>query len=318
MKFSSSFLAYDTLCTVTLECEGEQAAERILERVEEKAVEVERTLSMYDPSSELALLCTGYEVGKSYPISPMLFDFVSKNLFFARLCGGVFDPTVGPVVKLWDFLAETPRVPSAAALQTAMERVGYRYIHLDDENRCISFEKPNMQLDPGAGGKGYALGLCADILREEGICQAVLNFGGNIYVIGGKDTPEGEKPYKTALIDPDDTSSYIGTVELMNCGIATSSYYEHSFEKDGIIYHHLINPNTGYPQPLELKSVAILSSCAAYTDFLSTAFFMLGEERGKELIKQLEKESGEFIGYAAMTKDRKMLISSNITFNSRL
>lgn len=315
MKHSASFLAYDTLCTVTLECEVE-AAEGLLQGVEAIALEVEKTLSMYDPSSELSLLCAGYEVGKRYPLSPMLFDFLSKNLFFARLSVGAFDPTVGPVIKLWDFLADPPRIPDDAALRKAQERVGYEWVHIYEDS-SISFDKPCMQLDPGASGKGYALGLCADFLKEKGIKQAVLNFGGNIYAIGGKETPEGERPYKVALIDPDDTSSYIGTVELMNRGIATSSYYEHSFETDGVIYHHLVNPRTGRPQPLELKSAAIISSSAAYTDFLSTVLFMLGEEKFRGIVEELSRESGEMIGYVAVTKDREILVSPNVTFQRK-
>ena len=90
-----------------------------------------------------------------------------------------------------------------------------------------------------------------------------------------------------------------GTVQLQDAGIATSSWYEHSFQKNGTVYHHLLDPRTGYPMPLTLKSVSILSSRPVYTDLLSTAFFILGEEEGGVLVDRLRRDSGEMIEYVA-------------------
>ncbi len=95
--------------------------------------------------------------------------------------------------------------------------------------------------------------------------------------------------------DPENPASVFGTVSLAGQGIATSSWYEHGFKKDGVIYHHLLDPRTGRPHPLTIQSVSILSTCAASTDLLSTAFFLLGVEQGTQLVRSLAAESGERI-----------------------
>ena len=101
---------------------------------------------------------------------------------------------------------------------------------------------------------------------------------------------------------PDNTGSVFGTVQLQDAGIATSSWYEHSFQKNGTVYHHLLDPRTGYPMPLTLKSVSIPVLAAVYTDLLSTAFFILGEEEGGVLVDRLRRDSGEMIEYVAVRR----------------
>lgn len=313
------FFAYDTLCRIKLEAETREKADALLDQGQKLALEVEAALSMYDPASELSRLAAGYTPGKDYPISPMLADFLALNLMFCRRTKGAFDPTVGPLIRLWDFLAPDPRVPSAEEIAEARKRVGYRHIHLDAARLLVRLDVPGIIIDPGASGKGYALGLVASLLQREGIQNAIIDFGGNLYLIGGRREGEGEaeQPWRIALIDPADTDTYIGTVDLQDMGIATSSWYEHSFRKDGRIYHHLLDPFTGEPKPLTLQSVSILSSNGAYTDFLSTSFFMLGLEAGTKLVEELARESGEFIGYVAVTENHEILHSGNVDFTPK-
>ncbi len=315
------FFAYDTLCRISLEAETREKADALLDQGQKLALEVEATLSMYDPASELSRLCAGYVPGRDYPISPMLADFLALNLMFCRRTKGAFDPTVGPLIRLWDFLAADPRVPSQEEIAEARKRVGYEHIHLDAARSSVRLDVPGIVLDPGASGKGYALGLVASLLQREGIQNAVIDFGGNLYLIGGRQDSEGggeaDKPWRIALIDPEDTDTYIGAVAMQDMGIATSSWYEHSFRKDGRIYHHLLDPFTGEPKPLTLQSVSILSSNGAYTDFLSTAFFMLGLESGVKLAEELARESGEFIGYVAVTEAHEIITSGNVEFTPK-
>lgn len=315
MEHMRAFLAYDTLCRITAELPD--GREDLLDQCEEEAHQLERTLSMFDPESELSRLCRDIRPGAEMTVSKTLLCFLEQNLEICRLTDGAFDLTVGPLIKLWDFLAEPPRIPSPEQIRETLVRVGYRHIHLHPQNSTVSFDVPDVGLDPGAAGKGFALGLAVDRLRRGGIRQAVLDYGGNLFVMGARRGETGVlRPWKVAIRDPDDPGTVFGSVELLDMGIATSSWYEHSFQKDGVIYHHLLDPKTGYPIPLTLKSVSILSSRPVYTDLLSTAFFALGEERGRELVEQLRRDSGEAIEYVAVRKDGSVGASAGASFVS--
>ena len=314
MEYTRAFLAYDTLCRIAAEIP--ENGERLLEQCEEEAHELERTLSMFDPDSELSRLCRDIRPGEAVPVSETLYTFLEQNLEICRLSGGAFDPTVGPLVKLWNFLSEQPKVPSDKCIRDALDRVGYQHISLNRQTRTVAFDIPQIGLDPGAAGKGFALGLAVDRLRSGGVRQAVLDYGGNLFVLGAHQDVKGRtRPWKVAIRDPDDTGSVFGTVELQDAGIATSSWYEHSFRKDGAVYHHLLNPRTGYPMPLTLKSISILSSRPVYTDLLSTAFFILGETEGCALVDRLRKDSGERIEYVAVREDGSVAASPGVAFS---
>ena len=290
MEHTRAFLAYDTLCRIAAEIPED--GEQLLEQCEEEAHGLERTLSMFDPDSELSRLCRDIRPGEAVPVSETLYTFLEQNLEICRLSGGAFDPTVGPVVKLWDFLSQTPRIPSAERIRAVLDRVGYQHVRLDRNTRTVTFDLSGIGLDPGAAGKGFALGL-----------------------IGAhQDAQGGTRPWKVAIRDPDNTGSVFGTVQLQDAGIATSSWYEHSFQKNGTVYHHLLDPRTGYPMPLTLKSVSILSSRPVYTDLLSTAFFILGEEEGGVLVDRLRRDSGEMIEYVAVREDGTVAASPGAAF----
>lgn len=312
-----SFFAYDTLCKVNVQAETTDRADGLVNAVRSIALDIQSSLNMFDPESELSRLCAEYVPHTEYPVSNLLYDFLGQNLAFSEHTGGVFDCTVGPLVRLWDFLADQPRVPTQVEIRTTAARVGYRHVHLNPETNHVWFDAPGIVIDPGAGGKGYALELCARYLKDAGVTHGLLDFGGNLYLIGGNPALPNDPPWRVALIDPDDTESYYGTVALMDCGIASSSWYEHSFEKNGVIYHHLLDPFSGTPRPLDLKSVSILSSSGALTDFLSTAFFLLGAQKGALLVDRLAQESGEYIGYVALTSCREILVSGNVMFHER-
>lgn len=309
-----SFFAYDTLCQVQIQLPGDLDTNRLLEGARSIALEVEQTLSMFDPESELSRLCRGYAPGTGYPVSEMLFTFLERNLEIAALSDGAFDPTVGALVKRWNFLGDRPQPLEDAEITMLLEQVGYHHVALSGAERSVTFHIPGIQLDPGASGKGFALELVVDYLRGCGVTAGVVDFGGNLFVIGEKAEEGGEvRPWKVAIQNPDRRDSLIGTVELWDRGISTSSWYEHCFQEEGKVYHHLLDPRTGTPKPLELKSVSILSSKGMYTDLLSTAFFIMGEERGAQLLDQLKDQDAQ-LDYVAVRQDGTVAHSAGAQF----
>lgn len=310
-----AFTAYDTLCSVRILAAREpEEIPGLLAQAEETARELERTLSMFDPESELSQLCRRYTPGVPYPVSGLVSRFLADNLDIAARSKGAFDPTVGPLVRLWDFLADTPAIPDPEALEAARARVGWGNIHLDRQGGTVTLDLPGMVIDPGASGKGLSLELVAEGLRRGGVSRAILDFGGNLFAIGGKGGQDGEAPWQVGIRDPDHGDRVIGTVPLLDAGIATSSWYEHCFCKDGTVYHHLLDPRTGTPVPLTLKSVSILSSRGVLTDLLSTAFFVLGEEAGAAMADRLRADSGARIEYVAVRRDNSILASPGAGF----
>lgn len=156
MEHTRAFLAYDTLCRIAAEIPED--GEQLLEQCEEEAHGLERTLSMFDPDSELSRLCRDIRPGEAVPVSETLYTFLEQNLEICRLSGGAFDPTVGPVVKLWDFLSQTPRIPSAERIRAVLDRVGYQHVRLDRNTRTVTFDLSGIGLDPGAGREGLRPG----------------------------------------------------------------------------------------------------------------------------------------------------------------
>lgn len=307
-EHTGTFVAYDTLCSVRIFSDAD--CRPLVEGVQERALQVQSALNMYDPDSQLSRLCRESRPGQETAVSPLLMDFLTWNQLFYQETAGAFDPTVGPLVRLWDFLADEPKIPTDDAIARELSRVGFGHVRLHPERSAVSFDRAGIVIDPGASGKGYALKLAANYLRENGVTHAVLDFGGNMYAIGPKPLTKG--PWRVALRDPDRPDDYMGTILLEDCGIATSSWYEHSFVREGRVYHHLIDPRTGRPKPLTLKSVSILSSDGAFTDFLSTAVFMLGEAEGTALVERIREKSGERIDYVLVREDGSVACSNHV------
>lgn len=309
-----TFVAYDTLCTIGISEPPGGHGGSLLRQAKELALSVQHTLNMYDPGSELSRLCAGYTPGIPVGVSDMLYDFIRLNLEFSEQTGGAFDFTVGPVVKLWNFLSDHPEIPTDRELDQAMQTVGYQHVHLNDVHQEIILDTAGMSLDPGASGKGFALGLAADFLKAEGVKHAVLDFGGNLFVMGNKPSLEGkQEPWRVGIRHPDQ-ENYLGHVCLADRGIATSSWYEHSFQKNGVVYHHLLDPRTGRPRDMDISSVSVLSSTAVYTDLLSTAFFVMGAEAGCALADRIAASKNIDIDYVILKKDGSLLASKGACF----
>lgn len=248
-----------------------------------------RTIS----SSEISRLNSGEladEQGVSH-LSAETADLIGKSLAFAELSGGAFDPTIAPVSALWDFTSGEAAVPSDTSIQEKLPLVGYENVSLDGEN--LTFAKAGMQLDLGAIAKGYIADRIKDYLISRNVKSAAINLGGNVLCIGSK--PDGS-PFKIGIQQPfADRNTYAAVAAVSDISVVTSGSYERYFEKDGKLYHHILNPATGYPCENGLTSVTILSESSVDGDGLSTSCFALGLEKGMALIDSLPDTEAMFI-----------------------
>lgn len=218
------------------------------------------------------------------PVSPSTFAVLDEALRYARLTDGAFDPTVWPVVRLWGIGSDGARVPRQEEIDVALSAVGWERVELADGT--VHLTEANMGVDVGGIAKGYAADEAAAILRDAGVTSALLDFGGNILVIGDK--PDGT-PWRIGVQRPDrQRNTYIGVLSVVDRTIVTSGPYERFIEVDGVRYHHILDPETGYPAQRDVTQVTIIAERSIDADALSTACFVMGLEAGFDLVEALD------------------------------
>lgn len=218
-------------------------------------------------------------------------ELLEKGLFYASLSDGAFDPTIGSVSSVWDFISEHPTVPEDSLIQDRLKTVGYKNISL--ENQKITCAIEGVQLDLGAIAKGYIADCLKEYLISEGVTSATINLGGNVLCIGSK--PDGS-PFTIGIQKPfAGQNELAATVPVTDGSVVTSGTYERYFTQQGKLYHHILDPKTGYPCENELTSVTILSKTSVEGDGLSTTCFTLGLKKGMDLINKLPDTEALFI-----------------------
>lgn len=248
-----------------------------------------RTLS----SSEIYKLNHGTlpEENGFFQVSAETEELVKKGIHYSELSDGAFDLSLAPVSSLWDFTSGEKNIPDKASLEAALPLVNYKNIVL--EKNGIHFEKKGMGIDLGAIAKGYIADKIKEFLVSEGVKSGIINLGGNVLCIGSQ--PDGT-PFRVGIQKPfSDRGETAVNIEVSDKSVVSSGVYERYFEKDGVLYHHILNPKTGMPYENGLVSVTILSDQSVDGDALSTTCFALGLEKGMELIESLKNTEAVFI-----------------------
>ena len=197
----------------------------------------------------------------------------------SQLLPGDFDITIAPVMDAWGFTGEDRHVPDSETLSAAMALVGSEGLSVDEATGTARLERAGMAVDLGAVAKGYAAAKAEEALREAGITSALLDLGRNITAIGPK--TDGTA-WRVGVADPENDSQYLCILSLEDQTASTSGGYERYFEENGVRYHHIIDPETGYPADSGLKSVTVISADHLLADALSTALFVAGPEEALE------------------------------------
>ena len=218
---------------------------------------------------------------------------LQQALDIAKKTGGAFDPTIGPLVDLWDIGGDNSQVPSQEAIDHARSLVDWRLVEIDSQRGTVYLPKQGMALDLGGIAKGYAADELVAIAQEAGIQQALFDLGGNIYAFG---TKADGTPWRVGVKDPAQPGgSPALALAVQDRSVVTSGMYERFFEQEGIRYHHILNPATGYPVWNDIQSVTIVSKSSLLADALSTSVFLLGREKGLALLESEDAE-GVIIG----------------------
>ncbi|MHB8131145.1 MAG: FAD:protein FMN transferase [Mobilitalea sp.] len=265
----------------------------LLEECFDLIANYETIYSRTSENSELYALNHGTapRIGLTYQISDELSDLLSYGLNYSKLSKGAFDISIAPITSLWDFTAPNPVVPDSEAILAALPFVNYEFIEL--ETNEVTFAKEGVGIDLGAIAKGYIADKVKNFLLSNGVKSAMINLGGNVLCVGGK--PDGT-PFHVGIQKPfANRNETIAVMDINDLSVVSSGIYERFFTLDGISYHHILNPKTGYSYDNNLVSVTILSKESVDGDGLSTTCFALGLEKGLALIASLPDTYAVFI-----------------------
>ena len=256
-----------------------ESADTAYTGMETKTREIESVLSLHLSQSEIAAINENAGV-QPVEVSQRTFDLLQRAKELSEQSDGAFDITIAPVVELWGITSDHPHVPTDEELAQAMALMGLEDLVLDEEACTAYLTRPGMAIDLGGIAKGWTADQLREYARELGAERGYVSLGGNLMIIGER--PDGD-PFKFGLRDPQgDASTYLGTVPLKDGYTrATTGGYERYFEEDGIRYHHVLDPRTGYPADSDLLSVAVISKDGTLADYLSTTLFVQGLEAAK-------------------------------------
>lgn len=289
----------NTYCTITI---YDTQKEALIREAFVYARSLENQLSRTVETSEIWAF--NHSAPGEFQLSAQAAAVIEKGLSYSQKSEGLFDITIGSLTELWNFSAQQPVVPDSAAIQEALAHVGYskvELIHRESADLYFLTKKDmDTHLDLGGIAKGYIADQTALFLEEEGVTSAVVNFGGNVVVVGEK--PDGspwvigvEKPFSGQEEESIETRDLVGTVSIQSGSVVTSGTYERKFYQDGKLYYHILDPNTGYPRETDVISVTITGASSTECDALSTTCLMLGLEKGRALIESTDGYEGVFI-----------------------
>ena len=284
-RFEFSHPAMGTLVTITFYAPDAAAAKSAAAAAFQRIDALEEIMSDYQADSELMRLCD-QPFGTPVPVSKELFDVLQRSQRMSKLSDGAFDVTVGPYVRLWRFARKRKVLPTPAEIAAARAAVGWQKLRLDAHARTVTLLVPNMRLDLGSIGKGYAADQAMQVLKGRGIDRAMVAASGDIAV---GDPPPSQPGWKIGIAALGSTTNRLPlTVLLHKAGISTSGDTEQFIEINGVRYSHIVNPATGLGLTNRIQAT-IIGPDATTTDTLDTTLSLLGVKRGLALADALPR-----------------------------
>jgi len=301
--FSRTTYVLGTVVDISLFDHG---SEKLLDEMESRLQEIEATMSVNIPTSEVNLINESAGVAP-VQVSDDTYNVIKESIIYSDMSQGAFDVSFGPVVNLWQIGTDEAAVPDDSELAKALSLVDYKKIQLLDDN-YVYLTETDMRLDLGGIAKGFAADEIIQIAKEAGVTSALVNLGGNVKTLGVK--VDGSK-FNVGIQNPFDMrNEYLGIVTIADQTVVTSGDYERFFIQDGVRYHHIFDYRTGYPVVNGLGSVTIITNKAIDADALSTALYVMGVEAGISLIEQLDGIECLYVSY-----DDEIFMSSGLKDN---
>jgi len=305
-SYKKSKALMDAFITITVVADSKDTADKAIENAFDVIEKFGNLVNFFSDKSELSAINRNAGINR-VRVSPETLDIIEKAVYVSEKSGGAFDPTIGPEIKLWDFLNKTK--PSDVDIKKNLPLVNYKNIIIDRAKSTVFLKKINMLLDLGGIAKGYAADLAVQSLKEKGISSGLVAIAGDIKTFGLK--PD-KKLWVVGIKNPrqrNNDDEILARINLSNKAISTSGDYERYFMLNGQRFHHLLIPESGYPSNT-CQSVSVIADQGVMADAFSTAFFILGPEKGLALAKEM--------GMDAMIIDSKGFIHTTPGLQGKL
>lgn len=305
--YSETEFLLGTVVTIKIYDEDKEA---VLDKVFQRIEELEQQMTANKSGSEVAEI--NEQAGNEpVEVSDDVWQVIEKGKYYSELADGSFDIAVGPLTSLWNIGMEDARKPSQDEIDAILPLINYEKVELNEAEQTVMLKEADMRLDLGAIAKGYIADEILELLKEEGVTTAVIDLGGNIYVMGNQTSGN---PWVVGVQNPFlGKGETVGRLTASDQSIVTSGIYERYLEVDGETYHHLLNPKTGYPFEGELASVSVVSDHSIDGDGLSTLLFSKGLEEGIEFIQDFDGAEAIFV-----MEDKSVYITDGLVDNFEL
>lgn len=276
----------------------------------DRLVEIDDKMSFFKDYSEISKI--NKNAGStSQQVSMDTYFVIEKALYYSKLSKGAFDITIRPVVSLWGIGSKHPQIPNDDEIKNRLKLVNYKNIVMDKNTKSIRLKHKKQCIDLGSIAKGYAADEVKKIFIRNNVTSAMINLGGNVFALGNKS--DGSL-WNIGIQDPlKSRGEYVGIVSFADKSVVTSGNYERYFISNGKKYHHIIDPNTGYPSDNGVISATIISEKSIDGDALSTCAYVMGLKKGLKLINSIDGVEGIFI-----TEDKKIYTTLGIKNNFKL
>ncbi|HAN42346.1 MAG TPA: FAD:protein FMN transferase [Sphaerochaeta sp.] len=308
---SDTRFCMDTVCSITVYGSKAKAKDAISDSWEVVTL-LENRISATLPYSDVCKVNSN--PGQWVEVSSMTYDAISFALQMGGTTDGALNCALGSIITLWGIGTDSARVPKQSEIDSLLPFCTTDNVLLKQQgNRLyVQITDSRTQINLGAIGKGYAADLVLQTLRDRGIKNATIDFGGNLYVMGRKPTTFGSRSFKIGLQDPDETrGGYYTAVDVMDKSVVTSGSYERKLvTDDGHVYSHIIDPKTGWSIESNILSVSVIGPSSSVCDALSTSFFVMGPDVAETL---LSEEFKDYLAYFLVSdgEDRTLIRVGN-------
>lgn len=299
-----------TIVTVTIWGDDDEAAARAIARVFDEFDRIEALMTSWNDTSVVARINATAGTRQWATVDPETFAVLRRALDISKLTHGAFDVTVGAFWDLWKFgTNQDGSIPTDEQIAQRVRLIGYRGVKLRPATRQVRLARRGMRITLGGIAKGYAVDRAVALLRAAGFDNFLVQAGGDLYVAGRK----GDRNWMVGIRDPrGGRGEPFAIAPIEDRTFSTSGDYERGFVKDGVRYHHILDPRTGRPAR-RCRSVTVMAADAITADGLSTALFVMGPERGMKLVERLDGVEAVFVG-----ADNRVSVSSGLRDRLRI